>query len=140
MLPWSQRLSFILDWQILRRESLLIFFLLARSAWPGSSFDQHFASQISKWKKIILKENLWDQGREMHKLPRYQRRELSCINFIHKSTLHVQLVCKDLTHSQCETNQPRMCKGTDFRFGKNAKFLVALCSEQEEFFSFFCSF
>ena len=31
-LPWSQRLSFIFYWQILRRESLLKFFLLARSA------------------------------------------------------------------------------------------------------------
>ena len=31
-LPWSQRLSFILYWQILRCESLLNFFLLARSA------------------------------------------------------------------------------------------------------------
>ena len=31
-IPWSQRLSFILYWQILRRESLLKFFLLARSA------------------------------------------------------------------------------------------------------------
>ena len=31
-LPWSQRLSFILYWQILRRAPLLLFFLLARSA------------------------------------------------------------------------------------------------------------
>ena len=31
-LPWFQRLSFIFYWQILRRESLLKFFLLARSA------------------------------------------------------------------------------------------------------------
>ena len=28
-------------------------------------FDQRFALQISKSKKIILKESLWDQGREM---------------------------------------------------------------------------
>ena len=32
IVPWSQRLSLILYWQILRRESLLKFFLLARSA------------------------------------------------------------------------------------------------------------
>ena len=25
-------------------------------------FDQRFAPQISKWKKVILKESLWDQG------------------------------------------------------------------------------
>ena len=58
-IPWSQRLSFILYWQILRRESLLNFFLLARSA------DSRLgaSTQISKWKKIILKESLWDQGR-----------------------------------------------------------------------------
>ena len=38
LLPWSQRLSFILYWQILRRESLLkfFFFLLARSAESAS--------------------------------------------------------------------------------------------------------
>ena len=30
--PWCQRLSFILYWQIVRRESLLKLFLLARSA------------------------------------------------------------------------------------------------------------
>ena len=28
---------------------------------PARRFDQRFASQISKWKKIILKESLWDQ-------------------------------------------------------------------------------
>ena len=30
--PWSQRLSFILYWQILRREPLLLFFLSSVSA------------------------------------------------------------------------------------------------------------
>ena len=29
---------------------------------PTRCFDQRFAPQISKWKKIILKESLWDQG------------------------------------------------------------------------------
>ena len=33
IVPWSQRLSFILYWQILRRESLLIFL-------PARRFDQ----------------------------------------------------------------------------------------------------
>ena len=30
---------------------------------PARRFDQRFASQISKWKKIMLKESLWDQGK-----------------------------------------------------------------------------
>ena len=47
--------------------------------------------------------------------------------FLHKlypevKILLVQLVRKDLTHSQRETDQKRMRKGTDFRFGKNATF------------------
>ena len=29
---------------------------------PAQRFDQRFASQISKWQKVILKESLWDQG------------------------------------------------------------------------------
>ena len=34
---------------------------------PARRFDQCFASQISKWKKIILKESLWDQGKHFGK-------------------------------------------------------------------------
>ena len=56
LLPWSQRLSFILSWQILRREPLL-FFLLARSArahWfrpLGSSLSCHqLLTVVSDWR------------------------------------------------------------------------------------------
>ena len=38
----------------------------------------------------------------------------------------VELARKDLTHSQRETDQPGMLKGTDFPLGKNAKFSAAL--------------
>ena len=42
MLPWSQRLSFILHWQILRRESLLIYF-----------FNWHEALRAEKRKPLV---------------------------------------------------------------------------------------
>ena len=35
---------------------------------PTRRFDQRFESQISKWKKIMLKESLWDQGMNKHKI------------------------------------------------------------------------
>ena len=41
-LPWSQRLSFILYWQILRRESLIIF-----------SFYWHEALRAEKRKPLV---------------------------------------------------------------------------------------
>ena len=66
-LPWSQRLSFTLYWQILRRESVLIFVFIGTKCWePRKDLALRSAlrsaPQISKWKKIILKESLWDQG------------------------------------------------------------------------------
>ena len=59
-LPWSQRLSFILYWQILRRELLLKFFLLARSAESREKkasgrdrWEPHFHA-ISFWPSILI--------------------------------------------------------------------------------------
>ena len=65
-LPWSQRLSFILYWQILRRELLLLFFLLARSAESrekkalcsrplGTSLSCHqLLTVVSDWRKFLI--------------------------------------------------------------------------------------
>ena len=57
---WSQRLSFILYWQILGRESLLIFFLLARSAESREKkasgrdrWEPHFHA-ISFWPSFLI--------------------------------------------------------------------------------------
>ena len=47
--PGPRGFFFILYWQILQREPLLIYFF-SRRKFPN------------KWKKIILKESLWDQG------------------------------------------------------------------------------
>ena len=60
--PRSQRFSFVLYWQILRREPLLLFvFLLPRSA-EGSALRSALRVVNFQIKKIILKESLWDQG------------------------------------------------------------------------------
>ena len=58
-LPWSQRLPFILYWQILRRESLLTFFLLARSAESREKkafFFSRLGASISASQRKFLNE------------------------------------------------------------------------------------
>ena len=65
-LPWSQRLSFILYWQILRREPLLIFFFLGTKRWEprkeslwsrplGTSLSCHqLLTVVSDWRTFLI--------------------------------------------------------------------------------------
>ena len=89
IIPWSQRFSFILSWQILRREPLLLlyFFLLARSAraekkkllvktvgiltFMPSAFDRRFwlenisncsTSHMIAWSKYLSGCDWWKEN------------------------------------------------------------------------------
>ena len=65
-LPWSQRLSFILYWQILRRESLLKFFFIGKKRWGprkqslwsrplGTSLSCHQLLTVdSDWRTFLI--------------------------------------------------------------------------------------
>ena len=69
LLPWSQRLSFILYWQILRRESLLEFFFIGKKRWEprkeslwsrplGTSLSCHQLLTVdSDWRTFLI--TLW---------------------------------------------------------------------------------
>ena len=64
--PWSPRLSFILYWQILRREQLLIFFFLGTKRWQprkeslwsrplGTSLLCHqLLTVVSDWRTFLI--------------------------------------------------------------------------------------